>query len=52
MTGLENAGEVVMAVEVPVAVDLNKPGATTGATGHTAGDGDHGATPMPPGGAD
>lgn len=52
MPGLENAGEVVVAVEEPVAVDLNEPGSTTGATGHTAGDGDHGATSMLPGGAD
>ena len=28
MAGLETAGEIVMAVEVPVATDLNKPGAT------------------------
>src|SRR6266481_7362497 len=44
----EAAGEVVMAVEVPVAADLNEPGATAGATGHIAGDGDHRATPMLP----
>ena len=48
MPELDNAGEVVMAVEVPVAADLNEPGATAGATGHTAGDGDHRATPMLP----
>src|SRR5579864_8744039 len=52
MPGLETADEVVMAVEVPVAADLNEPGATAGATGHIAGDGDHRATPMLPGGAD
>ena len=47
--GLETAGEVVMAVEVPVAVRiLNEPGATAGATGHSAGDRDHRATPMLP----
>src|SRR5215469_10800961 len=47
----EAAGEVVMAIEVPVAADLNEPGATTGATCHIAGDGDHGAAPMLPAGA-
>src|SRR5437764_3120115 len=47
--GLETAGEVVMAVEVPVAADLNEPGATAGATGHIAGDGDHAAPSMLPG---
>src|SRR5260370_90590 len=47
----EAAGEVVMAVEVPVATDLNEPGATAGAAGHIAGDGDHRATPMLPAGA-
>jgi len=52
MPGLETADEVVMAVEVQVAADLNEPGATAGATGHVAGDGDHHATPMLPGGAD
>ena len=46
--GLETAGEVIMAVEVQVAADLNEPGATAGATGHIAGDGDHRATPMLP----
>src|SRR5260370_36009328 len=45
---LHTAGEVVMAVEVPVAVDLNEPGSTAGATGHIARDGDHGASPMLP----
>ncbi len=44
----ETADEVVMAVEVPDAADLNEPGATTGAPGHIAGDGDHSATPMLP----
>src|SRR5205807_6357695 len=47
----ETAGEVVMAVEVPVAADLNEPGATAGATGHIAGDGDHRAAPVLPFGA-
>jgi hypothetical protein len=46
--GLETADEVVMAVEVPVAVVLNEPGATAGATSHIAGDGDHRATAMLP----
>ena len=49
MPGPDKAGEVVMAVEVQIAVDLNEPGATAGATGHIAGDGDHGASPMLPG---
>ena len=48
MPGLETADEVVMAVEVPVAAALNEPGATAGATGHIAGDGDHRAAPMLP----
>src|SRR5438552_1203250 len=48
MLGLETADEVVMAVEVPVVAALNEPGATTGATGHIAGNGDHRATPMLP----
>ena len=51
MPGLETAGEVVMAVEVQAVADPNEPGSAAGATGHTAGDGDHGATPMLPGGA-
>src|SRR5260370_28937406 len=51
MPVLEAAGKVVMAVEVPVAADLNEPGAAAGATGHIAGDGDHRATPMLPAGA-
>ena len=42
--GLDTADEVVMTVEIPVAADLNEPGATAGATGHIAGDGNH-ATP-------
>src|SRR5258708_39012603 len=50
MPGLETADEVVMAVEVQVAADLNEPGATAGATGHSAGNGDHRTTPMLPGG--
>ena len=52
MLGLDTTDEVVMAVEVPVAADLNEPGATAGATGHIAGDGDHRAASMLPGGAD
>src|SRR5437899_10694034 len=48
MLGLETADEVVVAVEVPVVAALNEPGATTGTTGHIAGDGDHSATPMLP----
>ena len=52
MPGLETAGEVVMAVEVPVAADLNEPGATAGATGHTAGNGDYIPAPMLPDGAE
>src|SRR5258708_33539119 len=52
MPRLETADEVVMAVDVQVAADLNEPGATAGATGHIAGNGDHRATPMLPGGAD
>ncbi len=48
MPGLETAGEVVMAVEIPVAADLNEPGATAGASSHIAGDGDYGASPMLP----
>src|SRR5216684_3425499 len=39
---LHTAGEVVIAVE------LNEPGSTAGATGHIARDGDHGASPMLP----
>jgi hypothetical protein len=41
VTGLHAAGEVVMAVEIPVAIDLNKPGTTTGTTGQIAGYGDY-----------
>src|ERR1700730_13012153 len=48
VSGLETADEVVMAVEVPVIAALNEPGATTGATGHIAGDGNHSATPIMP----
>src|SRR5260370_32128508 len=48
MPVLDTAGEVVMAVEVPDATDLNAPGATAGAAGHIAGDGDHRSTPMLP----
>src|SRR5579859_3512026 len=47
----DTTDEVVMAVEVPVAVDLNKPRATTGATCHVAGYGDHVTGPMLPQGA-
>src|SRR5437588_596753 len=46
--GPHTADEVVMAVEVPVAADLNEPGTTAGATGHIAGDRDHSAPPMLP----
>ena len=46
--GLQTAGKVVMAVEVPVAAALSEPGTTAGATGHTAGDGDHTAPSMLP----
>src|SRR2546422_6900071 len=46
--GLYTAGEVVMAIEVPVSIDSNEPGATTGATGHTARDRNHGSTSMLP----
>ena len=52
MPGLYIAGEVVMAIEVPVVVDLTVSGATAGATGHTARDGNHGSTSMLPVGAD
>jgi hypothetical protein len=48
MAGLKIAGEVVMTVEVPVATYLNEPGATAGATGHRAENGNHRATPMLP----
>src|SRR5947199_10263845 len=51
MPGLETADEVVVAIEVQVAVDLNKPGATTGATSHSARDGDHIPASMLPGSA-
>jgi hypothetical protein len=44
MPGPDKAGEVVMAIEVQIAVALHEPGATAGATGHIAGDGDHRAT--------
>ena len=49
--GLQTAGKVVMAVEVQVAAALSEPGTTAGATGHTAGDGDHTAPSMLPDGA-
>src|SRR5713101_206338 len=45
---LHTADEVVMAVEVPVAANLNEPGATAGTSGHITGDGDHRATTMLP----
>src|SRR5712692_6893986 len=45
---LHTANEVVMAVEVPVAANLNEPGATAGTSGHITGDGDHRATTMLP----
>src|ERR1700739_4450601 len=48
MPALETAGKVVMAVEIPVAIVLNEPGTTAGATGHVAGEGDHHTAPMPP----
>src|SRR5260370_22747617 len=48
MPALDTAGEVVMTVKVPVAVELNEPGSPAGATGHIARDGDHGASPMLP----
>lgn len=51
MPPLETADEVVMAIEIPVVADPNEPGATAGAAGHIAGDGDHRATSMLPGGA-
>src|SRR6266704_3489935 len=51
MAALHTAGEVVMAVEVPVAAAPSEPGTTAGATGHTAGDGDHAAPSMLPNGA-
>lgn len=46
--GLHTTDEIVMPIEVEAAVDLNKPGATTGATGHIAGDRDNSAAPMLP----
>src|SRR5216683_404443 len=45
---LDAAGEVVMAVDVQVAVDLNEPRAAAGAAGHIAGNGDHRAAPHLP----
>src|SRR6266851_1557903 len=48
MAALDAAGEVVMAVEVHVAVDLNEPGAAARAACHIAGDGDHRAAPHLP----
>ncbi len=51
MAALHTAGEVVMAIEVPVAAALNEPGTTAGAAGHAAGDGDHAAPSMLPNGA-
>ena len=49
VSGLHTADEVIMTIEVPVASDLNEPGATAGATSHIAGNGDHCATAMLPG---
>ena len=46
--GQHTTDEVVMSIEVEVAVDLNEPGATTGSAGHIAGDGDNGAAPVLP----
>ena len=48
MPGSETAGEVVMTVEVQVAIDLNEPGATAGTTRHTARNGDHISASMLP----
>src|SRR5581483_9618876 len=44
VAGLDRGGEIVMAVEIPVAFHLNEPAATTGTTGHIARNGDDGAT--------
>src|SRR5437764_1454784 len=52
MPGPETACEVVVAVEVQVAIDLNEPGATTGATSHSTRDGHHIPVSMLPGCAD
>lgn len=46
--GHHTTDEVVMSIEVEVAVALNEPGATAGATGHIAGDGDNSAAPVLP----
>src|SRR5579885_3778997 len=43
MARLDGTGEVVMATEIPVVAALDKPGATAGAAGHIAGNGDDGA---------
>src|SRR5260370_18831147 len=48
MAVLDAAGEVVMAVDLHVGVDLYEPGATAGADGHIAGNGDHRAAPHLP----
>src|SRR5260370_30303456 len=48
MPVLDTAGEVVMAVEVPDATDLNEPGATAGAAAHIKRDGTHSPPPMTP----
>ena len=48
----EAAGEVVMAVEIPVAVHLNKPGATAGAASHITRNGDYCTAAMFPGRAE
>ena len=45
---LDNAREIVMAVEVPFVAALYEPGAAAGAARHTARYGDHRATPVLP----
>src|SRR6266516_325641 len=52
MARLYTAGEIVMSVEIPVAVHLNEPGAAAGATSQAAENGHHIPTSMLPGGAD
>ena len=41
MPGLETTDKIVMAVEIPVAANLNEPGTTAGATSHIARNGNH-----------
>ena len=48
MPRLHTAGEVVMAIEVPVATNLNEPRSTAGATSHIARNRDHSATLLLP----